>query len=97
MAIPSISLYSDLQNNFISRTVKSVDVETVKQQEQQKAKAAATDSLDSSRLQSPEADKRRAQRVSNLQDISLSFQKIKSQDFFVFETNQYSTPILYHN
>ena len=75
MAIPGISLYSDLQNNYISRTVKSVDVETVKQQEQQKAKAAATDSLDSSRLQSPEADKRRAQRVANLQDISLSFQK----------------------
>ena len=75
MAIPSISLYSDLQNNYISRTVRSVDVETVKQQEQQKAKAAATDSLDSSKLQSPEADKKRAQRVANLQDISLSFKK----------------------
>ena len=75
MAIPGISLYADLQNNYRSRTIKSVDVETVKQQEQQKAKEAASDSLDVSKLQSPEADKRRAQRVANLQDISFSFNR----------------------
>ncbi len=62
-----------LQGSYINRDIKTVDIDTVKKQEEQKSvQSQETSSIIPS---SREAEQRKAERVANLQEISLTFNK----------------------
>ncbi len=68
-----INQLAGLQGSYINRDIKTVDIDTVKKQEEQKSvQSQETSSIIPS---SREAEQRKAERVANLQEISLTFNK----------------------
>lgn len=75
MGIQALGQFGGFQNDYRIQNIKTVDVETVKQQdEQQKAQEASV-----SYYQPPQENAVNNNRIANLEDISLTFNK--SDDF----------------
>lgn len=87
MAFIGINQYAGIQNSYLANNIKSVDVETVRRQDQQKLEKDSNIQSTSSNLHTAEADKLRAQRVATLEDISLSFRKNDDYEYIGKDSN----------
>ena len=75
MAYIGINQYAGIQSSYLMNNIRTVDVETVRRQDQQKVEESSKSQAPSSTIHNAEADKLRAQRVAKLEDISLSFRQ----------------------
>ncbi|MBE5852349.1 MAG: hypothetical protein E7299_05270 [Lachnospiraceae bacterium] len=75
MAYIGINQYAGIQSSYLMNNIRTVDVETVRRQDQQKVEESSKSQTPSSTIHNAEADKLRAQRVAKLEDISLSFRQ----------------------
>ena len=75
LAYIGINQYAGVQSSYLMSNIKTVDVETVRRQDQQKVEESSKSQTPSSAIHNAQADKLRAQRVAKLEDISLSFRQ----------------------
>ncbi len=81
-----VGQYAGFQNTYIGREIKTVDLETVKKQEQLKA-LQSEEQFSSPALSTLDAERQKASRTADLENISLQFNKNDDYSFIGRDAN----------